>query len=147
MQEGVIHSIAAERARSAGLSVVMDRCILKEHIKRFRLRAISVDAGYGRSGCPRGVLTSVMELLISFLIPALRQSFKNLTSGWVTATYAPSGATRGNRDIPGLAAQAQKSRRKSLNPQVRGMHHRDRVSKGHAIRHGSIQRPIPTSNT
>ena len=37
MQEGVIHAIAAERARSAGLVVVMDRCILKEHIKRFRL--------------------------------------------------------------------------------------------------------------
>jgi uncharacterized protein len=37
MQEGVIHAIAAERARSAGLAVVMDRCILKEHIKRFRL--------------------------------------------------------------------------------------------------------------
>jgi uncharacterized protein len=37
MQEGVIHATAAERARSAGLAVVMDRCILKEHIKRFRL--------------------------------------------------------------------------------------------------------------
>ena len=37
MQEGVIHSEAAEKARRAGLSVVMDRCILKEHIKRFRL--------------------------------------------------------------------------------------------------------------
>ena len=37
MQEGVIHSEAAEPARRAGLSVVMDRCILKEHIKRFRL--------------------------------------------------------------------------------------------------------------
>ncbi len=31
MQEGVIHEQAAERARSAGLTVVMDRCILKEH--------------------------------------------------------------------------------------------------------------------
>jgi predicted CoA-binding protein len=31
MQEGVIHDAAAERARSAGLEVVMDRCILKEH--------------------------------------------------------------------------------------------------------------------
>jgi uncharacterized protein len=37
MQEGVIHATAAERARSAGLAVVMNRCILKEHIKRFRL--------------------------------------------------------------------------------------------------------------
>jgi uncharacterized protein len=33
MQEGVIHDAAAERARSAGLEVVMDRCILKEHRK------------------------------------------------------------------------------------------------------------------
>jgi len=37
MQEGVIHPEAAERARSAGLFVIMDTCILKEHIKRFRL--------------------------------------------------------------------------------------------------------------
>lgn len=33
MQEGVIHQAAAERARSAGLNVVMDRCILKDHRK------------------------------------------------------------------------------------------------------------------
>lgn len=39
MQEGVIHSEAAERARSAGLVVVQDTCILKEHVKRFRLSA------------------------------------------------------------------------------------------------------------
>lgn len=39
MQEGVIHSEAAERARQAGLFVIMDACILKEHIKRFRLPA------------------------------------------------------------------------------------------------------------
>jgi predicted CoA-binding protein len=39
MQEGVIHSEAAERARRAGLTVVMDLCILKEHVKRFRLTA------------------------------------------------------------------------------------------------------------
>ncbi len=31
MQEGVIHEEAAGRARAAGLEVVMDRCILKEH--------------------------------------------------------------------------------------------------------------------
>lgn len=31
MQEGVVHEKAAARAREAGLSVVMDRCILKEH--------------------------------------------------------------------------------------------------------------------
>ena len=33
MQEGVIHEEAAERARNAGLAVVMDRCTLKEHRK------------------------------------------------------------------------------------------------------------------
>ena len=31
MQEGVAHEEAAARARSAGLAVVMDRCILKDH--------------------------------------------------------------------------------------------------------------------
>jgi predicted CoA-binding protein len=31
MQEGVIHEEAAQRAREAGLTVVMDRCILKDH--------------------------------------------------------------------------------------------------------------------
>ena len=38
MQEGVIHAEAAERARRAGLFVVMNTCILKEHVKRFRLQ-------------------------------------------------------------------------------------------------------------
>lgn len=33
MQEGVLHEEAARRAREAGLEVVMDRCILKEHRK------------------------------------------------------------------------------------------------------------------
>ena len=31
MQEGVEHEAAAEKARAAGIFVVMDRCILKEH--------------------------------------------------------------------------------------------------------------------
>ncbi|MBK5294228.1 MAG: CoA-binding protein [Acidobacteriia bacterium] len=31
MQEGVVDESAAERARRAGLEVVMDRCILKDH--------------------------------------------------------------------------------------------------------------------
>ncbi len=34
MQEGVIHEKAAEKARQAGIFVVMDRCILKEHKAR-----------------------------------------------------------------------------------------------------------------
>jgi predicted CoA-binding protein len=36
MQEGVIHERAAEKARQAGIFVVMDRCILKEHRARLR---------------------------------------------------------------------------------------------------------------
>ena len=36
MQEDVIHEKAAEKARGAGIFVVMDRCILKEHRERFR---------------------------------------------------------------------------------------------------------------
>lgn len=35
LQEGVIHDQATEKARTAGLEVVVDRCILKEHAKRF----------------------------------------------------------------------------------------------------------------
>jgi predicted CoA-binding protein len=36
MQEDVIHERAAEKARKAGIFVVMDRCILKEHRARMR---------------------------------------------------------------------------------------------------------------
>lgn len=42
MQEGVIDESAAQRARDAGLTVVMDRCMLKEHRK----------AGLGSSKAP-----------------------------------------------------------------------------------------------
>jgi predicted CoA-binding protein len=35
MQEGVINERAAEKARKAGIYVVMDRCVLKEHRARF----------------------------------------------------------------------------------------------------------------
>ena len=35
MQEGVCHAGAASRAIEAGLEVVQDRCILKEHARRF----------------------------------------------------------------------------------------------------------------
>jgi uncharacterized protein len=36
MQEEVINQAAAEKARKAGILVVMDQCILKEHRARFR---------------------------------------------------------------------------------------------------------------
>jgi predicted CoA-binding protein len=36
MQEDIIHEKAAEKACQAGIFVVMDRCILKEHRARFR---------------------------------------------------------------------------------------------------------------
>ncbi len=35
LQEGVIHEDAAAKARQAGMFVVMDKCILKEHRRRF----------------------------------------------------------------------------------------------------------------
>ena len=31
LQEGVVHNAAADRARAAGLKVVQNRCMLKEH--------------------------------------------------------------------------------------------------------------------
>lgn len=36
MQEGVRHDAAAEKARKAGILVIQDRCILKEHRARAR---------------------------------------------------------------------------------------------------------------
>lgn len=36
MQEGVIHQKAAEKAQKAGIFILMDLCILKEHRARFR---------------------------------------------------------------------------------------------------------------
>jgi len=35
MQESVVHEKAAEKARQAGIIVIMDQCILKEHRARF----------------------------------------------------------------------------------------------------------------
>ena len=40
MQEGVVHEEAAARARSAGLFVVMDRCILKDHLSLAKNRTL-----------------------------------------------------------------------------------------------------------
>ena len=33
MQDGIVHNAAAEQARSAGLKVVMNKCLLREHRK------------------------------------------------------------------------------------------------------------------
>jgi len=33
IQEGIVHDAAAEKARAAGLSVVMDRCIYKDYMR------------------------------------------------------------------------------------------------------------------
>ena len=33
MQEGIVHNAAAEKARAAGLQVVMNKCLYKEHIQ------------------------------------------------------------------------------------------------------------------
>ena len=35
MQDGVIHEAAAAKARAAGLSIVMDNCMLREHSNRY----------------------------------------------------------------------------------------------------------------
>ena len=32
MQEGIVHNDAAKKARDSGLRVVMDKCMMKEHI-------------------------------------------------------------------------------------------------------------------
>ena len=50
MQLGVIHPEAAERARSAGLEVVMDRCMKIEHARFF--------GGLSTIGLNTGVITS-----------------------------------------------------------------------------------------
>ena len=49
MQEEVIHEKAAEKARAAGIFVIMDRCILKDHRARF-FRAAGLEPDDG----PRG---------------------------------------------------------------------------------------------
>lgn len=44
MQEGVVHEESAAKARAAGLSVVMDRCILKEHRRTMLMPSVSPPA-------------------------------------------------------------------------------------------------------
>jgi predicted CoA-binding protein len=33
MQEGIVHNESADKARAAGLKVVMNKCVLKEHLQ------------------------------------------------------------------------------------------------------------------
>ncbi len=40
LQEGVVHPEAEQQAREAGMLVVSDRCLLKEHIRQRRLRSV-----------------------------------------------------------------------------------------------------------
>src|SRR5258706_12703064 len=40
LQEGVVNERAAKKAREAGMFVVMDQCVLKEHRKRFRWKLV-----------------------------------------------------------------------------------------------------------
>jgi predicted CoA-binding protein len=35
IQEGIVHEAAAQRAQAGGMTVVMDRCILKEYVRLF----------------------------------------------------------------------------------------------------------------
>ncbi len=39
MQEGIVNNEAAKKAKNAGLKVVMNKCMMKEHIKMTRQRA------------------------------------------------------------------------------------------------------------
>src|SRR5438093_11188944 len=47
MQEGLVHNAAAEKARAAGLKVVMNRCMMKDH--RAFLASRSIGPGTSRS--------------------------------------------------------------------------------------------------
>lgn len=38
MQEGIVNNEAADKAKNAGLKVVMNKCMMKEHIKMMRSR-------------------------------------------------------------------------------------------------------------
>ena len=66
MQEDVIHEKAAQKARAAGIFVVMDKCILKEHRDAISLIFIAL-RGFAAPGTPHRFHPLANSLFYPFL--------------------------------------------------------------------------------